>query len=74
MYGIQYYHSYVCPLLFVFNDTCTNINERDVQRKNVLNNVDLYVKFKGTVTKWPVQKLTHRTTQKHVEHQDATDL
>ena len=24
-----------------------------------------YVKFKGTLTKWPVQKLTHRTTQKH---------
>ena len=24
-----------------------------------------YVKFKGTMTKWPVQKLTHRTTQKH---------
>jgi len=23
-----------------------------------------YVKFKGTMTKWPVQKPTHRTTQK----------
>ena len=23
------------------------------------------------MTKWPVQKPTHRTTQKHVEHQDA---
>jgi len=35
-----------------------------------------YVKFKGTLTKWPVQKQTHRTTQKHVhvEHQDATDI
>ena len=32
-----------------------------------------YVKFKGT-TKWPVQKLTHRTTQKHVQHHDATDI
>jgi len=26
------------------------------------------------MTKWPVQKPTHRTTQKHVEHQDATDI
>jgi len=33
-----------------------------------------YVKFKGTMTKWPVQKLTHRTTQKHVQHHDATDI
>jgi len=24
------------------------------------------------MTKWPVQKQTHRTTQKHVEYQDAT--
>jgi len=28
----------------------------------------------GTMTKWPVQKSTHRTTQKHVEHQYATDI
>jgi len=33
-----------------------------------------HVKFKGTVTKWPVQKQTHRTAQKHTEHQDATDI
>jgi len=33
-----------------------------------------YVKFKGTMTKWPVQKPTHRTTQKHVEHHDVTDI
>jgi len=26
------------------------------------------------MTKWPVQKPTHRTTRKHVEHQDATDI
>jgi len=26
------------------------------------------------MTKWPVQKPTHRTTQKHVEHHDATDI
>ena len=30
-----------------------------------------YVKFKGTMTKWPVQKPTHRTTQKHVQHHDG---
>jgi len=26
------------------------------------------------MTKWPVQKPTHRTTQKYVEHDDATDI
>jgi len=26
------------------------------------------------MTKWFVQKQTHRTTQKHAEHQDATDI
>jgi len=26
------------------------------------------------MTKWPLQKQTQRTTQKHVEHQDETDL
>ena len=31
-----------------------------------------YVKLKGIMTKWPVQKLTHRTTQKHVQYHDAT--
>ena len=33
-----------------------------------------YVKCKGTMTKWPVQKPTHRTTRKHVKHYDATDI
>jgi len=33
-----------------------------------------YVKFKGSMTKWPVQKQTHRSTHKHIEHQDATDI
>jgi len=33
-----------------------------------------YVKFNGTMTKWPVQKLTHRTIQKHVQHHDATGI
>ena len=28
-------------------------------------------KFKGTLTKWPVQTPTHRTAQKH---QDATEI
>ena len=31
-----------------------------------------HVEFKGTITKWPVKK--HRTTHKHVEHQDSTDI
>ena len=31
-----------------------------------------HVKFKGTITKWPVQ--THRTAQKHAENQDATAI
>jgi len=26
------------------------------------------------MTKWPVQKTTHRTTQTHVEYQDATNI
>jgi len=26
------------------------------------------------MTKWPIQKQTHRTTHKHVEHQGATDI
>jgi len=26
------------------------------------------------MTKWPVQNQSHRTTQKHVEHQDATGI
>ena len=33
-----------------------------------------YVMFKGTMTKWPVQKLTQGTTQKLVQHHDATDI
>jgi len=28
----------------------------------------------GTLTKWPVQKETHKTAQKHTEHQAATDI
>jgi len=47
-----------------------NINSRDVQRKNVVNNVDIQVYRHHE--KWPVQKQTHRTAQKHAEHQDAS--
>jgi len=30
-----------------------------------------YVKYKGTMTKWPVQKLTHGTTITHAQQHDA---
>ena len=33
-----------------------------------------YVMFKGTMTKWPVQKLTQGTIQKLLQHHDATDI
>ena len=33
-----------------------------------------YVMFKGIKIKLPMQKLTHRTKQKHIEHQYATDI
>ena len=33
-----------------------------------------YVMFKGTMTKWPVQKLTQGTTQKLLQHHDVTDI
>jgi len=33
-----------------------------------------YVMFKGTMTKWPVQKLTQGTTQKLLQHYDAIDI
>jgi len=33
-----------------------------------------YVMFKGTITKWPVQKLAQGTTQKLLQHHDATDI
>ena len=26
------------------------------------------------MTKWPVKKLAHRTTQEHVQHHDATAI
>ena len=43
-------------------------------KKECCKQCRMYAKFKGTMTKWPVQKPTHRTTQKHVEHQDATNI
>jgi len=30
--------------------------------------------FKGTMTKWPVQKLAQGMTQKHLQHHDATNI
>ena len=51
--------------------TTDNINWKDVQRKNVVSSVDmsrLRALWQNTV-----QKPTHRTTQTHVEHHDATD-
>ena len=30
--------------------------------------------FKDTMTKWPVQKITQGTTQKILQHHDATDI
>jgi len=30
--------------------------------------------FKGTMTKWPVQKLTQGRAQKLLQHHDATDI
>ena len=30
--------------------------------------------FEGTMTKWPVQKLAQGTTQKLLQHHDATDI
>jgi len=41
--------------------------------KKVVSNIDMS-KLKGTMTKWPVQKQTHRTAQKHAENQDAADI
>ena len=46
-----------------------NINWRDVQRKNVVNNVGMSSLRAPWQKKWPVEK--HRTTR---EHQDATDI
>jgi len=42
-------------------------------KTNVVNNVDMS-SLRETMTQWPVQNPSHRTTQKHVEHHDATDI
>jgi len=43
-----------------------DINGRDVQRKNVVSNVD---KFMGTMTRWPVQKhKAHHKTRSIQRH------
>ena len=49
-----------------------NINWRDVQRKNVANNVDM-ISLRAPWQNGLYEK-KNRTTQKHVEHQDATDI
>jgi len=30
--------------------------------------------LRAPLTKWPIQKPTHRTAQKQVNHQQATDI
>jgi len=58
--------------LFPNQEIHYNINWRDVHKECCKQSKDF--KFKGTVTKWPVQKPTHMTTQKHIKHEDATDI
>jgi len=53
---------------FIFNGV-VNINGRDVQRKNAVNNVDK-VKFMGTLTKWPVQKHTEHYKTRSIQRRD----
>ena len=50
-----------------------NINWRYVYNKECCKQCR-YVMFKGTMTKWPVQKRTQGTTQKLWQHYDATDI
>ena len=50
-----------------------NINWRDVQTKNVVNNVDMSC-LTAQWQKWHVHKLTQGTTQKLLQHYDATDI
>jgi len=45
----------------------------DVQRNSAVNNVDMS-SWRALWQNGPYQKQTHITTQKHVEHQDATDI
>ena len=53
-----------------------NINWRDVQKHNVVNTVNM----SSVKAPWQngqiIQKLTNRTTQKHVhvQHHDSTDI
>ena len=42
-------------------------------KKNVVNNVDMS-SLRAPLQKWPVQKLTYRMTQKHIQHHDATNI
>jgi len=49
------------------------LNWKDVQRRNVVYNVDMS-SLRAPWQNGPYKKPTHRTTQKHVEHQDAADI
>ena len=60
-------------VLFGFSPVADNINWKDVQRKYVVNNVDMS-SLRAPKQKGPYTENTHRTIQKHVEHQDATDI
>jgi len=76
----------LCLLIFVFGPGILKFQSKT--QEQVRSNIKLnklkgcskkecckqcrYVKFNGTMTKWPVQKLIHTTTQKHVQDHDAT--
>ena len=50
-----------------------NINWSHVLRKNVVNNV-VMSSLRAPWLNGPYKKETHRTAQKHLAHQDATDI
>jgi len=69
-----------------FDDVLTYISKQKLHQLHAVNAKQHYrkrcsnkecckqcrnIKFKGTMTKWPVQKLTHKTTQKHLQHQQT---
>ena len=59
---------------WISRSLCFKITLKGCSKKECCKHCS-HVKFKGTMTKWPVHKQTHRTTQKkHVEHQDAKEI
>jgi len=68
------------PRTYLLNRrTGTNIQLRYQYKLKRISNKECckqcrYVMFKGTMTKCPVQKLTQGTTQKLLQHNDATDI